>query len=92
MPRVELTRHLHRFFPQLHGTEIAVSGDTVAQVVEELNHIAPGVLFYLCDEQGRLRQHVNIFINNERIRDRRNLSDPVEPDTCVYILQALSGG
>ncbi len=38
------------------------------------------------------RTHVNIFIGDERIVDRRALSDQVLPDSRVSILQALSGG
>ena len=52
----------------------------------------PGFAFYVCDERGRLRQHVNIFVEEERVVDRRALSDPVEPESRVFILQALSGG
>jgi hypothetical protein len=46
----------------------------------------------VCDERGRLRTHVNIFIDEERVADRARLSDPVAPDARVFILQALSGG
>ena len=57
-----------------------------------MDRIAPGLAFYVCDERGRLRQHVNIFVENERVSDRRGLSDAVAPDARVFILQALSGG
>ena len=58
----------------------------------ELERLAPGIAFYVCDERGRLRPHVNIFINNDLIHDRGRLSDPVPADAKVHILQALSGG
>jgi hypothetical protein len=54
--------------------------------------IAPGFAFYICDERGSLRQHVNIFVEDELIADRARLTDVVKPDSKVYILQALSGG
>jgi hypothetical protein len=92
MATVEVTRHLYRFFPALEGKELRVDGATVAEVVQGLEAIAPGLAFYLCDERGRLRTHVNIFIGDERIVDRARLSDPVGPDARVFILQALSGG
>lgn len=92
MPTVELTRHLYTFFPQLAGQKIAVEATTVAEVVAGLEALAPGIAFYLCDERGRLRTHVNIFIGEERIRDRVRLSDAVEADARIFILQALSGG
>jgi hypothetical protein len=92
MPRVELTRHLYTFFPQLEGRELVVEAKTIAEVLRALDELAPGIAFYICDERGRLRTHVNIFIGEDRIQDRGRLSDPVGPDARVFILQALSGG
>jgi hypothetical protein len=92
MPRVELTKHLFQFFPQLAGKELVVDGATVAEVVRALDVLAPGIAFYVCDEHGRLRQHVNIFIEEAPVVDRRALSDCVEPGSRVFIIQALSGG
>jgi molybdopterin synthase sulfur carrier subunit len=92
MARVELTRHLYQFFPQLEGKEIVVEASTVAEVVREMERIAPGFAFYVCDELGRLRRHVNIFVEELSIGDRARLSDPVAPASRVFIIQALSGG
>jgi hypothetical protein len=90
--RVQLTRHLFAFFPHLEGRVIEVEGDDVAGVVRALDALAPGIGFYLCDERGRLRPHVNVFLGNEMIRDRRALGDAVQAGQTVHILQALSGG
>ncbi|MCB9597235.1 MAG: MoaD/ThiS family protein [Sandaracinaceae bacterium] len=92
MATVELTRHLHSFFPALAEREITVQGATVAEVVRELEQLAPGLEFYLCDELGRLRRHVNVFVDEERVADRQRLSDAVGPGSRVLIMQALSGG
>ena len=92
MARVEVTKHLFTFFPQLEGREIVVEASTVADVVRALEKIAPGIGFYLCDERGRLRMHVNIFVGDERIADRQKLSDAVSSSSVVFIMQALSGG
>jgi sulfur-carrier protein len=92
MPKVALTHHLYRFFPQLQDREIVVQACTVAEVVREVEKIAPGFAFYVCDERGRLRRHVNVFVEEERVVDRERLSDRVDGDARVFILQALSGG
>ena len=92
MATVKLTRHLYSFFPDLECRELNVAANTVAEVLRELEKLAPGIGFYICDELGRLRMHVNIFIGDERISDRQKLSDPVRSDSVVHILQALSGG
>jgi sulfur-carrier protein len=92
MAKVSLTRHLFAFFPQLEGRELVVEANSVADVVREMERIAPGFAFYVCDERGRLRKHVNIFVGEEMICDRGRLTDPVGPDARVFIMQALSGG
>lgn len=47
---------------------------------------------YVLDDQGRVRKHVNIFVDGAMIKDRVQLSDPITPSSEIYILQALSGG
>jgi len=47
---------------------------------------------YVLDDQGHLRENVVIFIDGKRTRDREKLDDPLQPDSKIYILQALSGG
>ena len=92
MVKVELTRHLFRFFPALEGKDITVEATTIAEVMREMEKIAPGFAFYVCDERGSLRTHVNVFIGDERIADRVRLTDRVPDGGKVFILQALSGG
>ena len=92
MVTVVFTRHLFTFFPQLADKEVRVEADTVAQAVAALEGLAPGIGFYLCDELGRLRTHVNIFVGPDRIKDRRTMTDPLVPGDTLSIFQALSGG
>jgi sulfur-carrier protein len=92
MATVELTRHLYQFFPQLEGRRIEVEAATVGDVIREMERLAPGFAFYVCDERGRLRRHVNVFVDELSIGDRQHLSDPVGPGSRVFIMQALSGG
>jgi molybdopterin synthase sulfur carrier subunit len=92
MISVELTKHLFSFFPQLEGEEILIQARSARDIIAALEARAPGIAFYLCDERGNLRPHVNLFIAGERIVDRQNLADLV-PDGCrVHVMQALSGG
>ena len=90
MPYVKFTKNLERFFPGL--TDFSVEADTVAGVVAAVDTRWPGLGAYIVDEHGVLRQHVNIFVGEDMIHDRDKLSDPVTPDSRVYVFQALSGG
>ncbi len=47
---------------------------------------------YVLDDQGRLRKHVNVFLNNLAIKDRVRLSDLAVESDEIYVFQALSGG
>jgi molybdopterin synthase sulfur carrier subunit len=90
--QVELTQHLPALFPSLRGGPLQVEAVTVAELVAALDGLAPGVAYYICDERGRLRRHVNIFVDGELLVDRQRLCDRLEPNTRVFIAQALSGG
>jgi sulfur-carrier protein len=92
MAQVELTRHLKEIFPALEKAPFEFDVTSVADVVAELDKLAPGVGFYICDELGRLRKHVNVFVGDEMVCDRTALTDRVTPGSRVFIAQALSGG
>lgn len=92
MVQVELTPHLFTFFPELKGRRLELEAETVADVVRKLDELAPGIAFYVCDERGSLRTHVNVFIGENRVNDRQRLTDPVPAGSRVFIMQALSGG
>jgi molybdopterin converting factor small subunit len=65
------------------------AGDTVASVLRDLDRRFPGIRFRVVDEQGRLRQHMKVFVNQDAVRD---LAMPVAASDEVTIMQALSGG
>lgn len=92
MPTVKMTPHLFRFFPTLENRAIQVPAGSVAEVLRAVNDIAPGFTDYVLDENGALRRHVNLSVNDTLVIDRKNLSDHVPDDGTVYIFQALSGG
>lgn len=92
MVHITLTRHLFVFFPHLADQPLEVAATSVRDAITALEALAPGIGFYLCDERGRLRPHVNAFVNHDLIRDRRGLSDALAPGDNLHLLQALSGG
>lgn len=65
---------------------------SVAEVVRRLEEMAPGFTFYFCHEHGRLRTHVNIFVDEECVANRSRLSDGVAPESEVLIVQTLNRG
>ncbi len=69
--------------------DVAGSGATLGELLDQLNTSFPGIRFRMIDEQDRIRQHIRIFVNREQVRSlEQHLSDGDE----VQILCALSGG
>lgn len=90
MPTLKFTNALKRFFPDLKDTP--ANGTTIAAVLQELNGSYPGIHNYLLDDQGKLRKHVNIFIDGTMLSDRADLEKLLDKNCEVFIIQALSGG
>jgi hypothetical protein len=69
-----------------------VAGNTLREALESYFRDNERARGYVLDDQGRLRQHMAIFIDGRQVRDREQLSDPLAPDAVVDLIQALSGG
>lgn len=89
MPRVSFPAALQR---HLDCPPVDVPGGTVRALLDEVFAANPHLRTYLLDDQGRLRRHVNVFVNDQQVTDRRGLSDPVASHDQVFVFQALSGG
>lgn len=80
-----MQRHLPRPVSQ-------ASGATVGEVLRNLFQADSLLGTYVLDDQGRVRKHVNVFLNNLAIKDRVSLSDLAVESDEIYVFQALSGG
>jgi hypothetical protein len=89
MPRLSFTPNLQR---HVSCATLAVEATSVRGALDAAFVVYPALRGYLLDDQGRLRQHVSIFVDAELIVDRERQSDRVHADTEIYVVQALSGG
>jgi len=87
--RVSFTANLQR---HLSCPDQTVPGSTVRAVLDQVFAAEPRLRSYILDDQGRLRKHVAIYINGDRIADRLTLTDPIVDSDEVFVFQALSGG
>jgi molybdopterin converting factor small subunit len=69
-----------------------VAGATVREVLDGYFAAHPAVRSYVLDEQGRVRRHVAVFVGGTQLGDVAGQTDPVDADTEVVVMQALSGG
>jgi molybdopterin converting factor small subunit len=76
-----------------HGQIVVdAAAKTVGEALGNLWRQHPGLRDRVVNEQGILRQHVNIFLNEDNVR-RKQLLDTALPDNCeITILPAVSGG
>ena len=68
---------------------VDAAGTTVAELLADLDARYPGIRFRMVDEQGRVRKHMKVFVNDESVRD---LDTPITDRDEITIMQALSGG
>lgn len=69
-----------------------VTGGTVRSVLDDLERDYPALYVNICDETGAVRRHINIFVNDDHMRDLDGLNTAVAAGDAVTILPAVSGG
>jgi sulfur-carrier protein len=89
MPTIRFTDNIQR-----HVTcpTRDVDGATLRDALDAYFRANAQARGYVLDEQGRLRQHMALFIDGRQVRDRDTLRDPVAAGAIVDVIQALSGG
>ena len=65
-----------------------VDGATVVELLQELERAQPGLGGWILDERGRVRRHINVFVNG----DYGTEDTSVGADDRVDVLPAISGG
>lgn len=89
MAIVRFTANIQRHVP---CPSQPVEARTVREALDayfESNDEARG---YVVDDQGALRKHMNVFVDGRLIHDRESLSDAVQSQSTIDVMQALSGG
>jgi sulfur-carrier protein len=89
MARVIFTSNLQR---HVSAPPVNTPAASVREALEQVFAENPRLRSYILDDQSRVRHHVVIFVSGQRIKDPVTLSDAVEPDDEIYVMQALSGG
>ena len=80
-----ITRHTQ-------ASSFEAEGESVADALADVFRRQPSLRTYVLDDQGAVRKHITIFVNDRTIADREKLSDSVNSTDCIHVYQALSGG
>ena len=72
--------------------ELTLSAPNVRAALEQIEQSHPPLYRSVCDETGRVRRHINLFVNTSHIGDREGLDTPLVAGDVLTILPAVSGG
>jgi MoaD family protein len=71
---------------------VRADGSDVRAVLDDLEHQFPGLKQEVMNEEGQVRQFVNIYVNDEDIRYLQSLQTKLEEGDSLAILPAVAGG
>jgi len=89
--RVHLTGQLRDLTDGAAQVEVA-SAEDLKDMVAKLDSKFPGMGQRIMDDQEKIRQHVNVFVNSENSRELQKEQTKLKDNDVVHILPAVSGG
>lgn len=72
--------------------EVEGAGATLKELIEGLEKNYPGMRERICDESGKVRRFVNIFVNDEDVRFKDGDATALKDGDEVSIIPAIAGG
>ena len=84
--------HLRAFTGGQSRIELVATPATCGAALAALWTLHPGVRDRVVNEQGVVRQHVNVFVGDESIRYTGGLDTPLAERSEISIVPAVSGG
>ncbi len=72
--------------------EVEVKAHNVKELIAELERNYPGMKDRLCDESGKIRRFVNVYLNEEDIRFLKQEQTSLKDGDEISIVPAIAGG
>ena len=69
--------------------DVEAVGETLDDLLRDLDRQYPGIRFRMIDEQDTVRAHIKLFVNGEL---ERSLDTTLTDKDSIIIVAALSGG
>lgn len=73
-------------------SRITVPGNTVKEVIDNLNASYPEVRKHIQDNSGAIRPFINIFVGEDDIRTLDSHHTRVDDTSFISIIPAIAGG
>ena len=74
------------------AAKVATSGATVGEALSELTRKYGAIQRHLFTEDGRLRNFVIVYVNDEDVRYLQREATPVKPGDVITIIPSIAGG
>jgi molybdopterin synthase sulfur carrier subunit len=74
------------------ASQLDLSASTVRAALENLERTQSDLYRNVCDETGKVRRHLNVFVNADNVRDLDGVDTALKPGDVLTILPAVSGG
>jgi len=74
------------------ATQVQVEGETLSEVLTNLEAAHPGFKDRLFDDAGALRKFVNVFVADDDVRYLDGVDTKVPDGETVSIIPAVAGG
>ncbi len=71
---------------------LSASGETLGDVIADIDRRHPGFASRILDEKGTLRSYVNVYIGDEDARNRGGSGAAVPDGSEVMVIPAMAGG
>ncbi|MDP2688737.1 MAG: MoaD/ThiS family protein, partial [Deltaproteobacteria bacterium] len=72
--------------------EVTAEGSNISEIINDLEKNFPGLKERICEADGNLRRFVNIYLNDEDIRFKKNLATELGENDELSIIPAIAGG
>ena len=73
-------------------SEVSAEGETLAEVIDDLEAKYSGIKARILDDQGAIRRFVNVYVGNDDVRFLDNLDTKTPDSTQISIIPAVAGG
>ncbi|MBU1523792.1 MAG: MoaD/ThiS family protein [Candidatus Omnitrophica bacterium] len=72
--------------------EIQANGTNIKELIDDLEKNFPGIKERICDETGKVRKFINIYVNEEDVRFLQQDETLIKDGDEVSIIPAIAGG
>ena len=73
-------------------SEVKIEGATVGEILRKMDAQFKGFAERVLDDGRNVKRFINVFVNEDNIRDKRELETEVKNGYTISILPSIAGG